>query len=82
MLANPNTFFYRNRLPGDAQKFGSFTPQERDQFMERIRYFREDLQIEDGVWGLFAVPILGRLGYQCSNFYRVLLQEGKISDRK
>jgi hypothetical protein len=79
MLASPNSFFYRNRPPGDPQKFGPFTQEEEKQFLERIRYFRE-LDLEDSLWGLFAVPLRGRVGYQCSNYYRTLILEGKIRD--
>lgn len=82
LIKNPNSFFYRNRPPGEEQKYGSFTPEEDVQFMERVRYFREDLHINDGLWGLFAVPLNGRLGYQCSNHYRDLVSEGKIKDPK
>lgn len=80
IIKNPNTFFYRNRPPGDPQKTGPFSPQEEEQFRNRLRYFREELEIEDGLWGLFAVPIRGRLGYQCSNFYRLLIKDGKLHD--
>ena len=80
MIKNPNTFFYRNRPPGDPQRTGPFTPEEEEQFINRLRYFRDVLGIDDGLWGLFAVPIRGRLGYQCSNFYRLLIQQGKVHD--
>jgi hypothetical protein len=79
IVDNPNAFFYRNRPPGDPQKFGPFTPDEESQFLERVAYFRT-LGIHAGLWGLFAVPIRGRLGYQCSNFYRLLVNDGKIKD--
>jgi hypothetical protein len=79
MLHNPNAFFYRNRPPGDPQKIGKFTPEEEVQFLERLRRFRE-LGIAEPRWGLFAAPIRGRLGYQCSTFYRILLNEGRIKD--
>jgi hypothetical protein len=82
MLANPNSFFYRNRPPGDPQRFGTFTPDEEAAFLERLRHFREDLHIDDGLWGLFAVPLRGRVGYQCSNFYRSLVHDQRIEDSK
>lgn len=34
----------------------------------------------DGNWGVFSMTIPGRVGYQCSNFYRFLIQQGKIKD--
>ncbi|KAH0789065.1 Myb-like DNA-binding domain containing protein [Histomonas meleagridis] len=82
IIKNPNSFFYRNRPPGDPQKYGRFTPEEEKQFIERLKYFRQTLKIEDGLWGLFSVPLRGRLGYQCSNFYRQLIRDGKIKDSR
>lgn len=82
IIKNPNSFFYRNRPPGDPQKFGPFTQQEEEQFIDRLNYFRHTLKVEDGLWGLFSVPIKGRLGYQCSNFYRQLIKEGKVQDSR
>ena len=80
IIKNPNTFFYRNRPPGDPQKYGPFTAEEESQFLERLKYFREELNINDGLWGLFSVPIKGRVGYQCSNFYRLLIKNKKVED--
>ena len=79
IIKNPNSFFYRNRPPGDPQKRGGFSEEEEKQFLDRLEYFKT-LGVEDGFWGLFSVPILGRVGYQCSNFYRALIKEGKIVD--
>lgn len=80
ILNNPNSFFYRNRPPGDPQINGKWTQEEDTQFFNRLDYFRNTLKIEDGLWGLFSVPIRGRLGYQCSNYYRLLIQEGRVQD--
>ena len=78
IITNPNSFFYRNRPPGDPHKLGGFSEAEEKQFLERLDYFKK-LGVE-GFWGLFSVPILGRVGYQCSNFYRALIKEKKIID--
>jgi len=34
----------------------------------------------DGKWGIFSMKIPGRVGYQCSNFYRHLIERKEISD--
>lgn len=34
----------------------------------------------NGQWGVFAMAIPGRVGYQCSNFYRQLIESGEIKD--
>lgn len=80
IIKNPNAFFYRNRPPGDPQKCGKFTNQEEEQFLERLKYFRDELKVDDGLWGLFSIPIRGRVGYQCSNFYRLLIKNKKVED--
>ena len=80
LFANPNTFFYRNRPPGDRQRYGPFSAEEEQLFMKRLRYFRDELGITNMWWGLFAVPLSGRVGYQCSNFYRLLVKNGKVVD--
>jgi hypothetical protein len=34
----------------------------------------------NGQWGIFSKVIPGRVGYQCSNFYRHLIETNEISD--
>ena len=34
----------------------------------------------DGNWGVFSMTIPGRVGYQCSNYYRQLIKEEKVKD--
>lgn len=82
IIKNPNTFFYRNRPPGDPQIYGAFTKEEEEKFLKRLDYFRNVLNIQDGLWGLFSIPICGRVGYQCSNFLRHLIIEGKVKDSR
>ena len=82
IFQNPNSFFYRNRPPGDPQIRGPFTAEEEKQFIQRINYFRNELKIYDRLWGLFAVPIKGRMGYQCMNFYRHLTDSGVLKKIK
>jgi hypothetical protein len=36
--------------------------------------------IVEGRWGIFSEKIPGRVGYQCSNFYRKLILDGVIKD--
>ena len=78
MFANTNAYFYRHRPPNERQRRGPFTEEEEEVFMRRLKYFRDELHISNGAWGFFAVPLTGRVGYQCSSFYRKLLKNGKI----
>jgi hypothetical protein len=74
---NPNAYYYRFNAPGEAQRTGNWTPEEDALFFERYRELGCD-----GKWGIFSMAIPGRVGYQCSNYYRTLLKEGRITDPK
>jgi len=73
--ANPNTYYYRFNAPGEKQRNGAWTPEERKLFFKRLEEVGAD-----GQWGIFSMTIPGRVGYQCSNFYRHLLKSKQIVD--
>lgn len=73
--SNPNTYYYRFNAPGEKQRNGAWTPEERKLFMDRLKEVGAD-----GQWGIFSMTIPGRVGYQCSNFYRHLLKSKQIVD--
>ncbi|KAJ3223869.1 hypothetical protein HK099_000589 [Clydaea vesicula] len=68
---NPNSYYYRFNAPGEKQKNGQWDAL----FMARLREWGEV-----GQWGIFSQKIPGRVGYQCSNFYRLLLKNGEVKD--
>ena len=76
---NPNTYLYRNLPPGEKQKSGKWSKEETQLFLARLKEFREQ-GIKEGKWGLFSQAIPGRVGYQCSNFYRKLIKDGVVKD--
>ena len=76
---NPNTYLYRNLPPGEKPRHGSWTSQEQELFLQRLAEMRKK-GIVEGKWGLFSKKIPGRVGYQCSNFYRKLIRDGVIED--
>merc|ERR1719285_481645 len=72
---NPNAYHYRFNKPGERQAKGGWTKDEHKRFMEVL--------LEKGAnknWGLFSINIKGRVGYQCSNYYRLLVKHIKIWD--
>lgn len=71
----PNTYHYRFNAPGEEQKKGVWDEEEKKLFMEVLRR-----RGADGQWGLFSMSIPGRVGYQCSNYYRHLLESKEITD--
>jgi len=72
---NPNAYHYRFNRPGETQGKGGWTKEEHKRFMEVL--------LEKGAnknWGLFSINIKGRVGYQCSNYYRLMVKHTKIWD--
>jgi len=72
---NPNAYHYRFNKPGEAQAKGGWTKDEHKRFMQVL--------LEKGAnknWGLFSINVKGRVGYQCSNYYRLLVKHIKIWD--
>lgn len=73
---NPNSYYYRFNAPGEMQRNGQWSPQEKKQFLARL----EELGGANGQWGIFSMAIAGRVGYQCSNYYRGCIKNGSIVD--
>ncbi|KAK4531477.1 hypothetical protein CCYA_CCYA08G2334 [Cyanidiococcus yangmingshanensis] len=75
--ANPNAYYYRFNDPGEEQRNGKWTKQEHERFMQRLKECRIGENYE---WGIFSMALPGRVGYQCSNYYRTLLKNGMVTD--
>jgi len=74
---NANAYYYRFNDPGEPQRNGKWTKEERLLFFNRMAEIGVD-----GKWGIFSKAIPGRVGYQCSNFYRHLIENKEIEDKK
>jgi len=72
---SPNAYFYRFNVPGQPQAGGKWTASEHKLFMQRVL----DIGVNDQ-WGLFSKRIPGRVGYQCSNYWRGLVKDGDVKD--
>jgi len=72
---NPNAYYYRFNPPGVEQKNGKWSPEEKELFFKRMKEIGVN-----GQWGIFSTVIPGRVGYQCSNFYRQLVESGEVND--
>ena len=72
---NPNAYYYRFNDVGEAQGNGAWTKAEVKKFLKRLKEVGAN-----GQWGIFAMGVPGRVGYQCSNFYRKLVEKGDIKD--
>eukprot|EP00511_Aplanochytrium_stocchinoi_P002549 CAMPEP_0204828526 /NCGR_PEP_ID=MMETSP1346-20131115/6350_1 /ASSEMBLY_ACC=CAM_ASM_000771 /TAXON_ID=215587 /ORGANISM="Aplanochytrium stocchinoi, Strain GSBS06" /LENGTH=115 /DNA_ID=CAMNT_0051957663 /DNA_START=27 /DNA_END=371 /DNA_ORIENTATION=- len=67
--SNPNAYYYRFNDPGEEQGKGKWKEEEKLLFMERLKEVGPDAG-----WGIFSMKIPGRVGYQCSNMYRHLIE--------
>jgi hypothetical protein len=74
----PNAYYYRFNKPGEAQKNGKWSDEEKALFLKRLKEVGH--KSTSPQWGLLAMEIPGRVGYQCSNFYRLLVQRGELKD--
>ncbi|ORX81632.1 hypothetical protein K493DRAFT_308021 [Basidiobolus meristosporus CBS 931.73] len=72
---NPNAYYYRFNAPGEEQRTGQWSPAEQKLFHARLKEIGAN-----GQWGIFSMTISGRVGYQCSNYYRHLIETNKIHD--
>lgn len=51
-------------------------------FIQHAEKWKEDGNKIGTNWGLFSRGIAGRVGYQCANYYRVLLKDGIFEDEQ
>ena len=78
---NENQYYYRFNAPGEPQAEGKWKPEEHAMFLKTLESVRSG---EAGYpmyqWGSFSKNIPGRVGYQCSNYYRTLIKSGEVVD--
>jgi hypothetical protein len=79
---DPNAYLYRFPPVGVEPKFGPWTDAEKEKFLQKIAEVRGNSDTFEGKWGLFSLAVPGRVGYQCSNFYRLLLTNGELTDSR
>ena len=82
---NENAYFYRFNAPGETQSNNHWSDGEHAMFMETLMKCNGKSGTEPGkcdyVWGIFSKCIPGRVGYQCSNYYRTLVKLGTVEDK-
>ncbi|OMH82857.1 hypothetical protein AX774_g3652 [Zancudomyces culisetae] len=71
----PNAYYYRFNAPGEVQRVGQWTQEEQRLFHSRLAEIGAN-----GQWGIFSMVIPGRVGYQCSNYYRYLIESKQLVD--
>ena len=84
---NENQYYYRFNAPGERQGEGKWSEQEHEFFMATMESVKKG-ELKDAAgnavpmyqWGSFSKSIPGRVGYQCSNYYRSLITQNKLED--
>jgi hypothetical protein len=80
-LKNENQYYYRFNEPGEPQAEGKWTSAQHQLFMETLESVRSGAAgYPMYQWGSFSKNIPGRVGYQCSNYYRTLIKNGDVVD--
>lgn len=84
---NENQYYYRFNAPGERQGEGKWSDDEHALFMSTLEKVKAgELKDSSGnvvpmyQWGSFSKDIPGRVGYQCSNYYRSLITQNKLED--
>eukprot|EP01084_Bolivina_argentea_P128683 227416_1 len=72
---NPNAYYYRFNDPGEDQKNGALREDEHKGFMQRVMEMGVNVR-----WGNFSRTVTGRVGYQCSNYWRQMMKDGWVKD--
>ena len=70
----PNSYFHFFPAPGEAQRHGQWDGEEDASLMREVEACGgwEVARRPDMPWGLLSRSLLGRVGFQCSNRFRVL----------
>ena len=84
---NENQYYYRFNAPGESQGEGKWSEQEHALFMATMESVKNG-ELKDAAgnvvpmyqWGSFSKAVPGRVGYQCSNYYRSLITQNKLED--
>ncbi|KAF9581939.1 hypothetical protein BGW38_000867 [Lunasporangiospora selenospora] len=77
---NVEAFYYRFVDPTEGQQNGPWSKKSTEEFMARLQEWK-DRGIRIGTsWGVFSMGVSHKAGYQCSSYYRKLLENKTLID--
>ncbi|KAG0307575.1 hypothetical protein BGZ98_010376 [Dissophora globulifera] len=77
---NTEGFYYRFVDPTEGQQNGPWSQKSTREFMERLEEWKaKGIRIGTS-WGVFSMRVSNKAGYQCSSYYRKLLESKKLTD--
>ncbi|KAF9125900.1 hypothetical protein BGX30_000246 [Mortierella sp. GBA39] len=77
---NVEGFYYRFVDPTEGQQNGPWSVKSTQEFMIRLEEWKaRGIRIGTS-WGIFSMKVSNKAGYQCSSYYRKLLETKKLTD--
>ncbi|KAF9141856.1 hypothetical protein BG015_001105 [Linnemannia schmuckeri] len=77
---NVEGFYYRFVDPTEGQQNGPWSAKSAQEFMVRLEEWKaRGIRIGTS-WGIFSMKVSHKAGYQCSSYYRKLLETKKLTD--
>ncbi|KAG0215233.1 hypothetical protein BGX33_001332 [Mortierella sp. NVP41] len=77
---NTEGFYYRFVDPTEGQQNGPWSAKSTQEFMVRLEEWKaRGIRIGTS-WGIFSMKVSHKAGYQCSSYYRKLLETKKLTD--
>ncbi|KAI1316356.1 hypothetical protein EDD11_010070 [Mortierella claussenii] len=77
---NTEGFYYRFVDPTEGQQNGPWSPKSIREFTARLDEWKERGIRIGTSWGIFSMRVSHKAGYQCSSYYRKLLETKKLTD--
>ncbi|KAI7820134.1 hypothetical protein BC939DRAFT_399678 [Gamsiella multidivaricata] len=77
---NVEGFYYRFVDPTEGQQNGPWSSKSIREFMERLEEWKARGIRVGTSWGVFSMGVSNKAGYQCSSYYRKLLESKKLTD--
>ncbi|KAF9969775.1 hypothetical protein BGZ73_007704 [Actinomortierella ambigua] len=77
---NVEGFYYRFCDPTEMQHNGAWSTKSKQEFMTRLEEWKQRGIRIGTSWGVFSMAVSHKAGYQCSSYYRKLLETKQLTD--
>ncbi|KAK3842509.1 MAG: hypothetical protein J3R72DRAFT_368137 [Linnemannia gamsii] len=77
---NVEGFYYRFVDPTEGQQNGPWSAKSAQEFLVRLEEWKQRGIRIGTSWGIFSMKVGHKAGYQCSSYYRKLLETKKLTD--
>ncbi|KAG0244206.1 hypothetical protein BGW41_000193 [Actinomortierella wolfii] len=78
--SNVEGFYYRFCDPTEMQHNGAWSSKSKQEFMTRLEEWKQRGIRIGTSWGVFSMAVSHKAGYQCSSYYRKLLETKQLTD--